>query len=103
MKNNFWRTRLDALGRSIARPVLAPLLSRHPELRYDLRSWRELGVRGKLKFVIARWTRAYRVVYEKERPLVSVCIATYNRARLLTQRSLKSVCNQTYDNLQIVV
>ncbi len=38
-----------------------------------------------------------------DRPLVTVVIATYNRAGLLTQRSVPSVLNQTYDNLELVV
>ena len=37
------------------------------------------------------------------RPLVTVLIATYNRARLLTERSVPSVLNQTYDNLELIV
>lgn len=38
-----------------------------------------------------------------ERPLVSVTVATYNRARLLTERCIPSVLGQTYDNLELVV
>jgi glycosyltransferase involved in cell wall biosynthesis len=38
-----------------------------------------------------------------ERPLVSVCIATYNRARLLTERAIPSVLSQTYKNLELIV
>ena len=38
-----------------------------------------------------------------DRPLVTVVIATYNRARLLAQRSVPSVLNQTYGNLELVV
>lgn len=37
------------------------------------------------------------------RPLVSVCVATYNRARLLTERCVRSVLEQTYDNLELIV
>lgn len=36
-------------------------------------------------------------------PLVSVCIATYNRARLLTERSIPSVLSQTYPNFELIV
>lgn len=36
-------------------------------------------------------------------PLVSVTIATYNRGRLLTERTLPSVLAQTYQNFEIVV
>lgn len=36
-------------------------------------------------------------------PLVSVTIATYNRGKLLTERTLPSVLNQTYQNFEIVI
>lgn len=36
-------------------------------------------------------------------PVVSVCIATHNRVDLLTQRSLPSVLNQSYRNLEVIV
>src|SRR5262249_7768435 len=37
------------------------------------------------------------------RPLVSVCVATYNRVDLLTERCLPSILGQTYDCLDVVV
>jgi hypothetical protein len=36
-------------------------------------------------------------------PLVSVCIATYNRARILCERTLPTVINQTYKNWEAVI
>lgn len=36
-------------------------------------------------------------------PLVSVAVATYNRSRLLTERCIPSVLNQTYRNLELIV
>ena len=36
-------------------------------------------------------------------PLVSVNVATYNRAKLLTERCIPSVLGQTYDNLELIV
>jgi glycosyltransferase involved in cell wall biosynthesis len=36
-------------------------------------------------------------------PLVSVNIATFNRARILVERSLPSILGQTYENLQVNV
>lgn len=38
-----------------------------------------------------------------ERPLITVAVATYNRARLLTERCIPSVLGQTYDNLELIV
>jgi hypothetical protein len=37
------------------------------------------------------------------RPLVSVCVGTYNRAHLLTTRSLPSILNQSYSNFEVIV
>ncbi|NOU97237.1 glycosyltransferase [Paenibacillus sp. LMG 31456] len=45
----------------------------------------------------------YTEVYEKENPLVTVCVPTYNRSSLLVNRSLQSIINQTYKNLEIIV
>lgn len=36
-------------------------------------------------------------------PLVSVCVATYNRARLLTERCLPSILRQSYANFELIV
>jgi hypothetical protein len=36
-------------------------------------------------------------------PLVSVCVATYNRAKLLTERCIASVLGQTYGRLELIV
>lgn len=38
-----------------------------------------------------------------ERPLVSVIVATYNRARPLTERCIPSILGQTYENLELIV
>ena len=38
-----------------------------------------------------------------EQPLVSVCVATYNRARLLIERSVPSVLQQTYKNFELII
>jgi len=54
------------------------------ELPDELREWRD------------------RTPIPKE-PLVSVCVATYNRARLLTERCIPSVLSQTYPNFELIV
>ncbi len=38
-----------------------------------------------------------------EQPLVTVTVTTYNRPRLLTERCIPSVLDQTYDNLELIV
>lgn len=45
----------------------------------------------------------YAAGYAAPAPLVTVCIATYNRAELLTERSIPSILNQDYKNLEVLV
>ena len=47
-----------------------------------------------------RWKAAHPL---SDRPLVSVCIATYNRAQLLVERCLPSVLGQSYPHLEVIV
>lgn len=54
-------------------------------------------------YLIASQSPEYREAFEIDQPLVTVCIPTYNRADLLLNRSLKSVVNQTYRHLEILV
>jgi len=51
----------------------------------------------------ARRQPEYNKVFEAANPLVSICVATMNRPDLLIDRCLKSLLNQTYRNIQIVV
>lgn len=55
--------------------------------------------RTKLEYVARREEWKYRA----HRPLVSVLIPTHNRAKLLVERCLPSVLDQTYPNLEIIV
>jgi len=50
-----------------------------------------------------RKSAEFQAVFRKENPLISVCIATYNRGRLLTERTIPSVLQQTYRNLELIV
>jgi glycosyltransferase involved in cell wall biosynthesis len=45
----------------------------------------------------------YKDVFTKPNPLVSVIIPTYNAGEMLVNYSLKSVLDQTYKNLEIIV
>ena len=47
-----------------------------------------------------RW-KAYHPL--PDQPLVTVCVATYNRARLLVERCIPSILQQTYGHLELVV
>ena len=52
---------------------------------------------------IVRTKYEYRYADPEERPLVSVCVPTYNRGELLIERAVSSVLAQTYTNLELIV
>ncbi|NMC62381.1 MAG: glycosyltransferase family 2 protein [SAR324 cluster bacterium] len=52
---------------------------------------------------LARLLHARKYRDKNESPLISVYIPTYNRAELLATRSIPSVLNQTYSNLELLV
>lgn len=58
---------------------------------------------NKIDFAKIRSSESYREVFRKKNPLVTVCIPTFNQSSLLLNRSLRSVLNQTYKNLEIIV
>lgn len=45
----------------------------------------------------------YSACYAAPAPLVTVCIATYNRAELVTTRAIPSILGQEYKNLELLV
>ena len=51
----------------------------------------------------ARKSDAYLAPYVGPLPLVSVCVATYNRSGLLLDRCLPSILNQDYPHIEVVV
>lgn len=75
----------------------------HGRLVSLLRSFRQLGPRGPIRFSLDRRTPEYRRAFTEDRPLVSIVIPTYNRSELLTTRCLPSVLAQTYPNVEIIV
>ena len=80
--------------------VLQESLLRHERLgrvHYD-----DLG-RLRAGLTALRRADAYGTVFELERPLVSVPIATYNAGELLVERAIVSVQAQTYTEWEIVV
>jgi glycosyltransferase involved in cell wall biosynthesis len=51
----------------------------------------------------ARVSPEFLACYTKPLPLVTICVATCNRSRLLTERCLASLVRQTYRRLEIIV
>jgi glycosyltransferase involved in cell wall biosynthesis len=79
-------------------------------LNYCKISCRRLGYGYYLKNWIEK--RRNRLLLEEARrnskiktnnPLVSVCIATYNRGKILVERTIPSVLRQTYQNFEIII
>lgn len=66
-------------------------------------SLREVGLRRRAEFQRLRKSPEYQAVYDNPEPLVSILIATYNRAQLLRDRSLRSCLEQTYSNIEVIV
>ncbi len=68
-----------------------------------LRSRLDLSEKLLGRFLEERESDEFKRVYEQNNPLVSVCIATYNRSEVLVNRSLPSILNQDYPNLEVLV
>jgi hypothetical protein len=64
---------------------------------------RDPGLAARAEFQRLRQTHDYQSVFDTPDPLVSICIATYNRCELLLERSLRSCLDQTYRNIEIIV
>ena len=52
-------------------------------------------------FQNARRSEEYQRIFKQDEPLVSICVATYNRCELLVDRCVNSILNQDYHNLEI--
>jgi len=88
------RRRLEKLRKEIDR------LQREVD---DLKSQIDLEPGLFERFHRDRTSEAYVAHFANPRPLVTVCVPTYNRATLLVERSLKSILGQTYANLEVIV
>lgn len=55
------------------------------------------------QYLEAREYEGFQKPFTEENPLISVIITTYNRSKLLTERSIPSVLNQTWKNLELIV
>ena len=76
-------------GVSELRAITAADYDRIPELRAALRA--------------VRASEEYAAVWKRDRPLITVRIATYNRVETLLERTLPSVLAQTYPHFEVVV
>lgn len=75
-------------------------------LRYELdllKSHQELGKEFLFEYMAAKETDDYWRGYQKPDPLVTICVATYNRAELLTERTIPSILEQSYKNIEVIV
>jgi hypothetical protein len=59
------------------------------------------GLRQKLLKV--RKSKEYEAVFKNKSPLISIRIATYNRADILTSRTIPSILAQTYKNWELII
>lgn len=69
----------------------------------DLKSKLDLTPELLDNFSHDRTSEPYLAHFTRRKPLVTVCVATYNRADLLVERCLKSILGQTYENLEVIV
>lgn len=67
-----------------------------------VKSWLDVSPEMRADYRRERVSEGYQRAFRHD-ALISVCIATYNRARLLTERALPSILRQTYTNLEIIV
>jgi glycosyltransferase involved in cell wall biosynthesis len=75
-------------------------------LRYELdmlRSRNDVEDELVRQFGFDRLSPDYGRAYDDPKPLVSVCVGTFNRSRLLVERCLASLRAQTYENLEVIV
>lgn len=88
-----FRQYVDAAGESLRKRIAS--------FRHERMYRRSAGIERRL--LIEARSKFERQFIKQDSPLVSVTIATYNRGSLLTERTLPSVLNQTYQNFEIVI
>ena len=57
----------------------------------------------RMRLIEVRNTKNYLKAFNKKIPLVTVRIATYNRSSILLNKTIPSILNQTYKNIEIVI
>ena len=68
-----------------------------------IRSAQDVSVELYDEFWRARESAGYQSAFSVDEPLVSICTATYNRPEVLLERTLPSVLNQSYKNIEYIV
>jgi len=84
-------------------PLIGRELARRRRALDNSRSSHDLAPDLVAEFARVRREPEYQRAFDDPKPLVSVCIGTYNRGGLLVSRCLRSLQEQTYDNLEIIV
>jgi glycosyltransferase involved in cell wall biosynthesis len=95
---NIFKRHAEKVGRRLERRIT--------ELEEELDTVRSrMDVDAELveKYFADKLSPDYAAAFEAPEPLITVCIATYNRADLLVERSIPSILNQTYRNLELIV
>lgn len=100
----------QSIGKLLAyflKDYLKPLSSdvfRHDQI---IRYWMDHNIENKYQIKKqlddARNTAKYRNAYDTPEPLVSIRIATYNKSKLITERTIPSVQNQTYKKWELII
>ncbi len=88
---------------SLVRDTLVPTVDHIYEELDALRSKIDIDDELFDRYQTERKSALYQSVYEKDLPLVSICICTYNRGQLLIDRSLKSILEQDYEHFEVIV
>ena len=71
--------------------------------RQMLREIHERGDEQRRRLYELRRSEAYELAFTEDRPLVSFVVPTFDRHELLRERSLPSILNQNYENLEVIV
>jgi hypothetical protein len=100
--SQFLRSRLQLMLTSPGKLILyATILCRWPLLLiYFRRRDRELGETQRLHEARELHKSSYQ---QHDDPLISIVVATYNRAQILYDRVIQSVLAQTYQNFELII
>ena len=84
-------------------PLIGRELARRRRELDSARSRQDVAADLVAEFERVRREPEYQRAFDDPRPLVTICVGTYNRGDLLISRCLRSLQQQTYDNIEIIV